>query len=140
MPGKKYPFIIPNTDRSDKNEMPKKELFYYSFGIDGMKHFIVQDNKKAVEKVLKGIELANWKDDKMTLIKLKFSMNRYYNLTANETAQNLFHLIFCFRKNEKITNFVNVSMPEDLLQIKHCHLWSISNIFLRKFILSQQWQ
>ena len=120
--------------------MPKKELFYYSFGIDGMKHFIVQDNKKAVGKVLKGIELANWKDDKITLIKLKFSMNRYYNLTANETAQNLFHLIFCFRKNEKITNFVNVSMPEDLLQIKHCNLWSISNIFLRKFILSQQWQ
>ena len=39
--------------------MPKKELFYYSFGIDGMKHFIVQDNKKAVGKVLKGIELAN---------------------------------------------------------------------------------
>ena len=99
MPGKKYPFIIPNADRSNKN------------GIDGMKHFIVQDNKKAIRK---GIELANWKDDKINLIKLKFSMNRYYNLTVNETAQNLFHLIFCFRKNEKIANFVNVSLSRSL--------------------------
>ena len=44
MPGKKYPFIIPNSDRGNKN------------GIDGMKHFIVQDNNKAIRK---GIELAN---------------------------------------------------------------------------------
>ena len=57
---------------------------------------IVQDDKKAVGKVLKGIELANRKDDKITFIKLNFSMNGYYNLTANEieklseTAQDFF--------------------------------------------------
>ena len=60
MPGKKYPFIISNTDRSDKNgthwwsilnTSPKSELFLFIlFGIDGMKHFIVQDNKKLLEK------------------------------------------------------------------------------------------
>ena len=47
-----------------------------------MKHFIVQDDKRTVGKVLKGIELANRKDDRMT--KLNFSMNEHYNLTANE--------------------------------------------------------
>ena len=109
-----------------------------------MKHYIVQDNKKTVGKVLKGIELANRKDDKITLIKLKFSMNGYYNLTANETdklsetAQDLFHLIYCFGKNEKITNFLKICLFEDPLQKKHCNLWSISNILLRKFIFSQQ--
>ena len=134
MPGKKYPFIISNTDRSDKNGThwwsilnisPKSELFfYYSFGIDEMKHCIVQEDKKTVGKVLKGIELANRKDDKIILIKLKFSMNGYYNLTAieidklSETAQDFFHLIYCFGKNEKITNFVNVWMLEDPLQKK----------------------
>ena len=75
----------------------KKWTFLWdSFGIDRIKHFIVQDDKKAVGKVLKGIELANRKDDKITLIKLNFSMNGYYNLTANEieklseTAQDFF--------------------------------------------------
>ena len=47
-----------------------------------MKRFIVTDDKKIVEKVLKGLELAgkNKKDDKLALIKLKFSMNGYENL------------------------------------------------------------
>ena len=67
----------------------KWSVFFYSFGIDGIKHFIVQDDKKTVGKVLKGIELANKKDDKITLIKLKFSMNWYYNLTANEIDKTL---------------------------------------------------
>ena len=57
MSGKKYTFIISNTDRGDKNGThwwgvlnisSKSEPFfyYYSFGIDGMKDFIVQDDKK----------------------------------------------------------------------------------------------
>ena len=36
----------------------------------------------------------------------------------SETAQDLFHLIYCFEKNEKITNFVNVWMLDDPLQKK----------------------
>ena len=35
-------------------------------------------------KVLKGLELADRKDNKLTLIKLNFSMNGYENLTENE--------------------------------------------------------
>ena len=75
--------------------------------------------------MLKGIELANRKDDKIILIKLRFSMNGYYNLTANEieklpeTAQEFFHLIYCFGKNEKITSFVNVWMIKDPFQKKN---------------------
>ena len=110
MPGKKYPFIISNTESNKNgtrwwsilNISPKSELFFYSFRIDGMKHFIVQDDKKSVGKVLKGIELANRKDNKM-----KFSVNGYQNLTAKEidklpeTAQDFFQLIYCFRKKKK---------------------------------------
>ena len=65
MPGKKYPFS--NTDRSDErgshwwsisNISPKSELLLFdSFGISGMKHFIVSDDKKIVGKVLK---VLNW--------------------------------------------------------------------------------
>ena len=85
MPGKKYPFIISNTDRSDEgsthwwsilNISPKSELLLFdSFGISGMKHFIVSGDKKIAGKVLKVLELADQKDNKLTLFELKFSMN-----------------------------------------------------------------
>ena len=68
------------------------------------------------------LELADQKDNKLTLVKLKFSMNSYENLAENETkklsetAQNLFDLIHSFGKNENITNFVNAWMLEDPIQ------------------------
>ena len=132
MPGKKYSFIILNTDRSDEgsihwwsilNISPKSKLLHFdSFRISGMKPFFVSDDKKIIGKVLKGLELTAQKDNKLTLAKLKFSMNSYENLAENETkklletAQDLFHLIHSFRKNENITNFLNVWMPEDPIQ------------------------
>ena len=133
MAGKKYPFIISNTDRSDEsgthwwsilNISPKSELLFFdSFGISGMKRFIVTDEKKIVGKVLKGLEPADRKDDKLTLIKLKFSMNGYNNLAEKKifnlssTAQDFFHLIYGFGKNENITNFENVWMLQDPIQM-----------------------
>ena len=80
--------------------------------------------KKIVGKVLKRLELAERKDDKLTLIKFKFSMNGYKNLTEKElfnlsgAAQDFFHLIYRFGKNENTTNFVNVWMLEDPIQIE----------------------
>ena len=73
-----------------------------------MKKFIVTDNKKIVGKVLKRLELAVRKDDKLTLIKLKFSMNGYKNLAEKEifnlsiAAQDFFYLIYSFGKKKKI--------------------------------------
>ena len=81
--------------------------------------------KKIVGKVLKGLELADRKGNKLTIIKLKFSMGGYDRLTEkeihelSETAQDFFHLIHNFGRNEKITNFVNVWMLEDAIQLSH---------------------
>ena len=133
MPGKKYPSIFANTDRSDEGGThwwsilkisPKSKLLLFdSFGISGMRHFIVaNDKKKIVGKVLKGLELADQRDNKLTLVKLKFSMASNEKLTENEikklseTAQDLYHLIYNFRKNENITIFVNVWMLKDPIQ------------------------
>ena len=67
------------------NISPKsKLLFFDSFGISGKIRFIVTDDKKVVGKVLKRLEFADRKDDKLTLIKLKFSMNGCKNLTEKE--------------------------------------------------------
>ena len=36
---------------------PKTDIFFFdSFGIDGLKHFIKQDDRKIIEKILFGIE------------------------------------------------------------------------------------
>ena len=52
----KYPFIIANTDSGDKGGVywwnildiePRNDIFFFDpFGLDGLKHFIVQDDKK----------------------------------------------------------------------------------------------
>ena len=133
MPGKKYPFLVSNTDRSDQGRMhwwsimnisPKKELFFFDlYGIEGMKHFTVSDDKKIVGKILKGIETIDQKDKKLTLCKLKFSMNAYEKLAESEikklleSTQEFFHLIHSFGKNEYLTNFVNVWMLENPMKL-----------------------
>ena len=62
----KYPFIITNTDANNKksthrwsilNIELKNELFFFdSFGLDGLKHFIIQDDRKIIDKILIGTE------------------------------------------------------------------------------------
>ena len=54
----KYPFIIANTDNNEKPGVhwssildiePKTNIFFFdSFGVDALKHFIVQDDKHIV--------------------------------------------------------------------------------------------
>ena len=58
-----------------------------------------------------------------------------------ETAQDYFHLIHSFRKNEQLTNFVNVWMLEGPYEnARICELWTFSNIFLQKPFFSQRKQ
>ena len=57
--GKKYPFLIANTDRFDKQgthcldiDGKKYFLLFDPFGIKGLKNLIVKDDEKIVAKVL----------------------------------------------------------------------------------------
>ena len=62
----RYPFIIMNTDRSDKNRThwwsflnlyERKETFLFdSFGFEGFKEFIIDNDKNILNKILCGIE------------------------------------------------------------------------------------
>ena len=81
----RYPFIIMNTDHSNKKDShwwsflhPRKEIFLFdSFGFDGFKEFLLQDDKKALNKILYGIKKFEKKDSKITVITLTFSMEEY---------------------------------------------------------------
>ena len=75
-------------------------FFYYSFGVDGLKSFIRQDDKKVIEKILFGTEQLTRIDNEITLENIKFSLNPCKNLTKNEldnlrdTARDFFLILF----------------------------------------------
>ena len=87
----RYPFIVMNTDRNDKNGThwwssldlhPKKEIFLFdSFGFEGFKEFVLQNNQKVLNKLLCGIEKFNKRDNKITRITLKFSIKNKNRLS-----------------------------------------------------------
>ena len=128
----KYPFIIANTDATDKPGQhwwsildiePRTDIFFFnSYGIEGLKHFIIQDDRPIVDNILIGIEKMDRTDDKITLCKVKFNLSACKHLTENEinslseTAWNFFYFIQAFGIKLKLRGFVNIWMVEDRLQ------------------------
>ena len=100
----------------------KKDFFLFdSFGVIGLRNFIVQDDKKLVKKVLKGVENISSDKTELNLVLLKFSVDGYNNLLDQvklllfETANDLFHLIKSFASHEKQKN-INMWVLEDPIQ------------------------
>ena len=67
----------------------KTEIFLFdSFGFDGFKGFLLQDDKKTVNKILYGIKKFPKKDSKITVITLTFSMEGYKKIkTVNDLVK-----------------------------------------------------
>ena len=128
----KYPFIIANTDASDKPGIHwwsifdielRNDIFSFdSFGLDGLKHFIIQDDKPIVGKILLGVEQINRSDQKITLCKIKFNLRACKDWTKKEadslsdTAQNFFYFIQASGLKLKLRSFVNIWMVEGRIQ------------------------
>ena len=127
---KKYPFIIMNTDRSDKagthwwsflDLHPKKEIFLFdSFGFEGFSKFIIDNDIKTLNKILFGIKKFKREDKKITLITLKFSMKEYEKIKTGhqlrETTQDLLHLMYEYGRLHNINDNVTVHAVDDQLQ------------------------
>ena len=87
----KLPFIIANADASDKPGVhwwsildiePRTDIFFFdSYGIEGLKHFIIQDDRQIVDEILIGMEKMDRTDDKITLCKIKFNLGACKHLT-----------------------------------------------------------
>ena len=132
----KFPFIIANTDSSDKKGThwwsildidPKNEIFFFdSFGLDVLKQFIIQDDKKTVHKILVGIEQMKRTDQKITLCKIKFNLEACSKLSKkkkkkkfdslSDTARDFFYFVQAFGIKLKLKSFVNIWMVEDQIQ------------------------
>ena len=77
----RYPFIIMNVDCSNKKGThwwnffdlhERKEIFLFnSFGFEGFKEFVIDNDRNILNKILFGTEKFPKKDNKITLITLK---------------------------------------------------------------------
>ena len=128
----KYPFVIANTDSSEKGGThwwsildiePKTDIFFFdSFGIDGLKHFILQDDRKIIKKILFGTEKMTRTDSKIILCNIRFNLSANKNLSdgeldaSSDTANDFFRFILAFGNKLKLPNFVNIWMVEDRVQ------------------------
>ena len=132
----KYPFIIANTDSSDKPGVhwwstldiePKTNIFSFDYlGLDGLNHFILQDGQPVVEKSLLGVEKMIRTDNKISLCKVRFNLGACKSLSEEEidslsdTARNFFRYVQAFGIKLKLRNFVNIWMAEDIIRDLDC--------------------
>ena len=149
----KYPFIIANADDNKKEGThwwsildiePKTDIFFFdSYGLDGLKHFIVQDDKEIIDKILIGIDKMDRTDDKITLCKIKFSLSACKELSEDkilslsETARHFFYFIQSFGNKLKLRSFLNIWMVEDRLQDLKSSTCGIFQIYFIKNCLTQ---
>ena len=119
-----------NTDRSDKpgthwwsfiDLHPKKEIFLSdSFGFTGLTKFIIDNDINILNKILFGIQKFKRKDQKVTIISLKFSMKEYEKIKTGhrlrETTQDLLHLIYEYGRLHNINDTITVHAVDDQLQ------------------------
>ena len=127
---KKYPFIIMNTDRANEpgthwwnflDLHPRKEIFLFdSFGFTGFTKFVIDNDINILNKILFGIQKLKKKDNKVTIVTLKFSMSEYEKIKTGHrlrpTTQDLLHLIYEYGKLHNVKDTVKIHSVDDQLQ------------------------
>ena len=112
-----------------------KFIFFDSFGLDGLKHFIIQDDKKIIDKILIGIKQMNRTDQKITLCKIKLNLGACKELLKKEidslrdTARDFFYFVEAFGIKLKLRSFVNIWMVEDRIQDLDSATWGIFQLY-----------
>lgn len=80
-----------------------------SFGIEGLKNFMIQNDEKVIQKILSGIEKMTRSDNKITLVNIKFLMNFIFK-------EIFFYFVQSFANKLKLHEFINLWMIEDPIQ------------------------
>ena len=138
-----YPFIIMNTDRSNKKGThwrsflhlhPKKEtILFNSFGFDGFKELLLQDDKKTLNKILYGIKKFG-KNSKITVITLTFSMEEQKKIkTLNglrEATQDVLHLSDGFGELHNLKEEVRVHFVDIQLQKRETNTCGVFQLYI----------
>ena len=119
MKGKKYPFLIANTGRSDKQGThwwsildihgKKDFLLFNSFRIKGLKNFIVKYDEKIVATVLKGVENLKKDKEQINLVNVNF------RAALSETCTDFLHFLESFADYEN-QSLIHLWLLEDPIQ------------------------
>ena len=115
-----FPFMIMNTDRAGKGgqhwcsflEISSKEQIFCSdsYGFIGLKEFIIDNDRKIIDRFFHGLSKMNKKDSKINLTYVEFVPQAYEKIDKNQlttTAQDFSHTLSKFSKVHKLKN-VNV--------------------------------
>ena len=127
---KKYPFIIMNTDRANEpgthwwsflDLHPRKEIFLFDrLVFTGFTKFVIDNDINILNKILFGIQKFKKKDNKVTIVTLKFSMTEYEKIKTGHrlrpTTQDLLHLIYVYGKLHNVKDTVKIHSVDDQLQ------------------------
>ena len=77
-----------------------------SFGFEGFKKFVIQDEQKIINKIFYNVEKFDKKDNRITLVTLRFSIPEYKKLKNfdkfSKTTVDLLHLINKYGKKHKL--------------------------------------
>ena len=147
MKGKKYLFLIANTDRSDKQgthwwiildiDGKKDFLLFDLFGIKSLKNFIVQNDEKILSKILKGLENIKENKEEVNLVKVNFVKNTYNELSEgekaalSETCLDFLHFIESFAEYEK-QGIIHLWLLEDPIQDLKTDTWGYFQTYFYK--------
>ena len=93
-----------------------------SFGFEGFKEFVIQDDQTIINKIFYGVEKFDKKDNKITLVTLRFSIVEYRKLDnfykLSKTTDDLTHMI-----NEVLIHLVNDQLQ--MIEKDTCEIYQI---------------
>ena len=144
----KYPFMIMNTDRSGQGgthwwsflEIASKDKIFLfdSYGFIGLKEFIIDNDRKTLDKFFYGLDKMNRNDKRINLTYVQFDLENYLCADKSKltnTANDFFYTLFEFGRvhNESV---VDIFMVDDPLQDEKSdtcgifQLYFYTNLFL----------
>ena len=127
----KYPFAIFNTDKENEPGVhwwsfmdihPKNNLFLFdSFGIEGFKLFIVDNDQDIINELLYNYQKFESKSSqKLKLCTMKFCVETWQKMSQKtkdqliDTAQNFFHLLEQIAKLKKIHYNIKIILENQI--------------------------
>ena len=121
-------FMIMNTDRAGKQGahwwsllkiLSKNQIFLFdSYGFIGLKEFIIDNNRKIIDKFFHGLSKMNKKNPAINPTYVELVPPAYEKINKTRlttTAQDIFHTLNEFSKTHRLKK-VDVYMVDDCLQ------------------------
>ena len=109
-----------------------------------LKNFVIQDDKKLINKVFFGLEKLKLGDGKLALVKATFSRSKFERLMEKElgklskTAKDLFYFFEEYGKLHNICNNVHACILENHIQKTKADMRRIFQLYFFKNLIRPQ--